>query len=863
MFSVSSAVSSRSRCRQAKLIGFARLALLCSVLLAPGTTRAEACWGPWGAAGRIEPWWLKVSQICHPTAEAVFRAWIAVATVEDRGCYAGFDGYCFHYPKRWSGMTGAPARADLPGKCEEPSQAAEGQIIFCAYYEDGWTDKFPPTTGGPPGAWFAAHVLKVCPRGERFDSKSGVCRQVNETSVAGTPPPSCERGGLTRGNPIHPLTATKRQTWRFDGSLSALPIALTFDSASRPPYVDPSLLDDLAEPPPTLASPFLALSTHRRLRFNESGSRARVFRGDGYSIEFVRDSDGVYRSLSKSRLTLNGAAWTFSDVERATVERYSPGDGRLVSVHRVSGAAVEATYSDTSTLSADMPRTGLLARVQDNFGRQITFAYEMASAMALVSRVIGPEGPIASLTYDPLQRLSRVGFSDQTSISLVYSEHRLPYHLTGTINEKGLAIGKFPYAISGHVSGTAVNGQIDSFKVVQQQLPAIDSKQELTSDGRLLRTWSWMPGAPITIENPNGSTSGVSSTLINGSLYVSSQTQPAGSGCAASMSAMGYDVNGNVELEDDFNGNRVCRGWDLSRNLETSRVEGLSTGAVCGVVTATGAGLPLGARKVSTQWHPDWRLAARVAEPLRLTTKVYNGQPDPFAGGAVASCAPGGALLPDGKPIVVLCREVEQATTDANGAQGFAAGLQGGVPHRERRWTYNQWGQVLTARGPRTDVDDTTTYVYHGATTADYTMGDLQQVTNAAGQVTRYPRYDRHGQMLRSIDPNGIVTEHTYDLRQRLTSTTVGGRQTVYTYDPTGQLIELTLPDTTKFTYVWDDAQRLTKITDQAGNSVTYTLDNAGNRTKEEIKDPSGALARSITRAFDALGRAQRVTGAP
>ncbi|MCW7542163.1 RHS repeat protein, partial [Aquabacterium sp. A7-Y] len=61
--------------------------------------------------------------------------------------------------------------------------------------------------------------------------------------------------------------------------------------------------------------------------------------------------------------------------------------------------------------------------------------------------------------------------------------------------------------------------------------------------------------------------------------------------------------------------------------------------------------------------------------------------------------------------------------------------------------------------------------------------------------------------------------------------------------------------------YSYDDAHRLTGLKDGLGNSVTYTLDNAGNRTKEEIKDPAGVLMRNMTRAYDALGRLKTVTG--
>ena len=46
------------------------------------------------------------------------------------------------------------------------------------------------------------------------------------------------------------------------------------------------------------------------------------------------------------------------------------------------------------------------------------------------------------------------------------------------------------------------------------------------------------------------------------------------------------------------------------------------------------------------------------------------------------------------------------------------------------------------------------------------------------------------------------------------------------------------------------------------GNSVTYTLDNAGNKTGEQVKDPSGNLQRNITRVYDALNRVQQIAGA-
>lgn len=51
-------------------------------------------------------------------------------------------------------------------------------------------------------------------------------------------------------------------------------------------------------------------------------------------------------------------------------------------------------------------------------------------------------------------------------------------------------------------------------------------------------------------------------------------------------------------------------------------------------------------------------------------------------------------------------------------------------------------------------------------------------------------------------------------------------------------------------------------MTDTKGNTVTYTLDNMGNRVSEQFKDAQGNLQRSVSRVYDALNRMQQLTGA-
>jgi len=363
-------------------------------------------------------------------------------------------------------------------------------------------------------------------------------------------------------------------------------------------------------------------------------------------------------------------------------------------------------------------------------------------------------------------------------------------------------------------------------------------------------------GTSVTL--PNGATQQLQGSSLFGTVRATTQTQQAGSGSSPAVKTAAVDANGNLIQRDDFNGARSCFAFDLSRNNEITRVEGLAAGDSCASAMVAGALLPTGSRKTSSQWHPDWRLAARTAEPLKLTTSVYNGQPDPFAGGAIASCAPGAATLPDNKPIVVLCKRVEQATTDADGSKGFAATLQAGVANRVWQYSYNEFGQVLTAKDP---LNNTTSYAYYADTTAEHTRGDLQSVTNPLNQVTQYMKYNPQGQVLQMMDANGVITDYGYDLRQRLTSVSVAGSISSYEYWPTGLLKRAVQPDGSFVAYEYDDAHRLTAVADAKGNRIEYTLDNAGNRVAEQVKDPGGSLARQLSRVYDALGRVQQVSG--
>ena len=687
-----------------------------------------------------------------------------------------------------------------------------------------------------------------------------------------------------QGNPIYPLRGVKREVVDTGVRIGRVNLTLTYDSSRLVPQGPSNLLDPFTglTAGSGVVGSLWSSNLHRRIggtTVTSAGvaygsAAAQVSRGNGIVISLSKSSTGQFTpeaNVADAIVSISGGGLRYYDRGANTQENYDGTTGNLSSVSWDDGQSVALTYSNASTPAAIAPAPGYLIQAADNAGRSVSFTYVARTGgigEAQIGSITDAAGKVITLAYDASSNLASIHWPDGKVRMFLY-ENNTVGALTGVVDELGARYATFGYDAGWRATSSQHAGGADAFSVSYTTPPSILITEQYVYDGTngvTYRYKDWILPQGTVIVDPLGSTSTWTATSLLNKNYLGGQSQAAGSGCAASTSSQTYDANGNVASKDDFNGSRVCYANDLSRNLETARVEGLANTTTCSTVTAANAALPTGSRKLSTTWHPDWRLETVVAEPGRLTTSVYNGQPDPFNGNAVASCAPSTALLPDGKPIAVLCKRVEQATTDVDGHLGFSAALQSGVANRVQQWTYNAYGQVLTAKDP---LNHTTTYAYYADTSftgtdpnaVGHTLGDLQTVTNAAGQVTTYGSYDKHGNVLQSSDPNGVATVNTYDLRQRLLSTSVGGQTTSYTYDPAGQLLKVTAPDASWIGYEYDPAHRMVATKDHLGNRIEYTLDNAGNRTAETVKDTTGALRRQLARSIDALGRVQQTTG--
>ena len=538
-----------------------------------------------------------------------------------------------------------------------------------------------------------------------------------------------------------------------------------------------------------------------------------VIRDDGKALDYHQNAAGAAWTPDKDvvgtlqRFTDSAGAttgWSYQNADDE-LETYDSA-GKLLSISTRENLVQQLTYS-CKTVSATCPvvtpdsvatKDGLLIKVTDSDGRSLQFTYGNSGRL---STFTDTSGSVYTYSY---------------SGSDLYSDN-----LT-SVSYPGGSTRQYRYGESAYVSSAPSTGVTYTNKLtglIDQQgirfaswtyddLGRATSSEHTGGVDRFVVAYSLGTSPPLAgaVTDPLGATRSFGFQAIENSAKNISISGPECSNCGPAKTT--YDTNGFVASRTDRNGNLTCY-TNNTRGLETQRVEGL-TGTSCPGTTVAGV-----TRTIATTWHPTYRLLDVITESGRTTDFDYD------ASGNLTK---------------------KTVTNTADGST------------RVWQWTYNASGQVLTADGPRTDVSDVTTYTYNNCTTG-YGCGQLATVTNALGQVTTYSAYDANGRPTSIIDPNGVATTLTYNFRGQVTSRTQAGETTTFGYDPVGQLTRVTLPDTSYLEYVYDAAHRMTEMRDNLGNRVVYTLDPMGNRTAENVYDPSNALRRTHSRVYSTVNR--------
>ncbi len=272
----------------------------------------------------------------------------------------------------------------------------------------------------------------------------------------------------------------------------------------------------------------------------------------------------------------------------------------------------------------------------------------------------------------------------------------------------------------------------------------------------------------------------------------------------AAKRTFSYDANGYQASETDWNGNLTTYVNDVHGQPTT-------------IVEASGTAQ---ARTTTITYHSTFHLPLSIVAPGLSSAFTYDGS---------------GELL-------------TRALTDTT-----ATIVPYSTNGTARTWTYT-WNNFLlaSAQGPRTDVKELTKYSYDGS-------GSLTAITNALGQSTKITAHTGGGLPSTVVDPNGVTLNLTYDARQRLLtgtlSTSAGPLTSALSYDPAGNLLSTALPDSSSLAYSYDNAHRLTRVTDLFNQSIALTLDANGDSTETDTLSSASTAARKHSAAYDALGR--------
>lgn len=501
---------------------------------------------------------------------------------------------------------------------------------------------------------------------------------------------------------------------------------------------------------------------------------------------------------SGDRLVQNGN-WTLYSA--GSISTFGP-DGRLVAKHFPDGTSLTYIYDDSDRLAA----------VTHSSGRTLEFVYQSNDYEALISSVLVEGIALATYTYTPQNQVATVAYAGGGLRTYHYENQDFPQHLTGITAEDGRRYSTFTYDSIGRV---------------------ISSQHAGGADGVTLAY------------SPNGGAV-VTDALGRQTDY----TLTPGGDSAPSRKVTGLtDLQGTVSrtyYDQSVDFRRRLDTYTDRRGIQTKHTYAQGTDAASGravsIHTVTEAvGLPE-QRVVTTARDVETNAVLTTRIGSRETRTAFNSRRQPTAN-TVTDTASGQTRITS----YTYCEAADVAAAGSCPVEGL----------------------LKSVDGPRTDVADAVTYAYYSADDAgcatggacSYRKGDLRSVTNTLGQTVDTLAYDAFGRPLSVKDANGVVTDYTYHARGWPTSITVRGattaedRVTQLSYWPTGQVQKITEPDGSSVSYVYDAALRLTDIEDNAGNTIHYTLDNAGNRLKEDTLDTGGTLRRTLARTFNTLGQ--------
>ncbi|MCY1040259.1 DUF6531 domain-containing protein [Corallococcus sp. bb12-1] len=570
---------------------------------------------------------------------------------------------------------------------------------------------------------------------------------------------------------------------------------------------------------------------------------------------FTRQVDGTYSArLPGRRLSYDSGTlrWVLEKFD-ASLELFDT-TGRLVHLREQDGGEASLVYSggDVSCpVIAERP-TGTLCRVDFLFGHQLWMRY-------------------ATTTYTGARRLLNVARdSAGTQLMVQFGYDTQGYLVSATQADSGQETYAHGFThffpaypgTSVKLLTTATDGDgklVESFTYLQRSKAASRVSAHETPEGKYTFTFGIDAATPERSTTIRSTRQNLRLTWGNGKVKTVCQLDASGT----------CDVTRLKEIETPATGTRApsCeKGFDGFSTRHVRDVLGRTTSLTPGVVDCDTPTTSETRHEVVTGYVANSnrraftsRLSVDTSAPSGTVTFTVDDYTTPTSAinplcGTSACQTPTAYNTPAGVLEPQVQQRVQLGRTLADTSGTWTTRVE------VTKYAYDNSGLLLTKDGPRTDVNDVTTYEYYAATGPVASAGRLKKVLHGTQVVAEYFDYNAQGQAQRVVDGNGQETLYTYDAVGR--TLTVQGpddaQPTVYQYSAAGRVEEVRMPRGNRLLYTYDTAGRTT--------SVGQTSDASGTPTsfEEEVRFEWGTtstdLGRLLTERYLQNGTAVRAT---
>lgn len=561
----------------------------------------------------------------------------------------------------------------------------------------------------------------------------------------------------------------------------------------------------------------------------ENYYKVAIARPDGRVISYVKYiSTGIYGEWTrvdpwknkKSRLVRLGSTWEFypesgqKEVYRLTDftpvdPNYFHSEQKIPVLSKVYKS--DGTYIDHTGLNNDTWISGMGYLGRDNFALDYVSVPYVVNGQVFYRKRLSKIRDLIDTSrewlfqYTNSEVLEYIIYPDSTQTRFHYDkkQSRSDAMLTGITDRRGIRYSTYTYEAHGLARTSELGNGINKVTVSYAHGNTDDFTRTVVDS--LFRSTTY------TIEKMN-----------NHLFKVKDVTGPGCGTCTNGNSSYEYDDNNNI-IEKTVDG--VTTTYSIVTNQEKIR------GQYSSMTVAPGTPEE---KVVYFTWDNTFH-----HQPKTITESSVHGGSNKVTTYTYGS---------NGKPISIV-------------VSGFKP--DGTAISRGTTYEYNgPFGQISKIDGPRPGNIDETTFVYYPDTNPVGTRKNrLKRVEGPSGIFERNNiRYNANGDVTSEQRPNGVTVTNTYyPLNNRLETTSLSDGTTTlvtkYEYLATGQIEKVisnfgtTAATTLIMTY--DDALRLTKITDSLGNYQEYVLDTEGNVLNEKIYDPSNSLKKIITQTFD------------